>query len=501
MDLNQLKKSPQREFDLCIVGSGPAGLSLVSQFFDTNISVVLLESGPPDPSEQHDRLNNAISTGEREVDAVNSRLRCFGGASRLWAGVCAPMSKRDLEGYANLEIDGWPISLAELEEYYAAAAELLQVNMNSFSKPVNALNTQLGDAFSKLELNDIEVNVYAKAQAKDLSEALQRRLVGARNIKILTNATVLDFHVKNNQIKSVVTSTIAGKKFDIKARYFALCTGALEVPRLLLASSLYSDHGVPKHLGRNFMSHPAFTKLANITLVDSDRSCVNKRGGENSIDYELLEKDIKKLNILRHNIFMSPTYIQKEKVVNSEQNFAVNLGIKSKIEDLFCRLIGKRRWSQSWSVSVGIEQEPQSQRRLQLANQVDDLGMRKLIIDAGSITSLEKKTILEALKGLGRALVIGRLGFLEVSQRFLSGEYLERQDPINHHIGTAKMGSTKEAGVVDKNLKVFDFENIYISSSAVFPTSSNVNPTFTIVALSLRLGAHLKKRIQENVRS
>ena len=127
--------------------------------------------------------------------------------------------------------------------------------------------------------------------------------------------------------------------------------------------------------------------------------------------------------------------------------------------------------------------------------------MRKLIIDGGSISKLEKKTVLEALKGLGRALVIGRIGFLELSQKFLSGKYLERQDPINHHIGTAKMGSTEEAGVVDKNLKIFDFENIYISSSAVFPTSSNVNPTFTIVALSLRLGAHLKKRIQENVRS
>ena len=103
---------------------------------------------------------------------------------------------------------------------------------------------------------------------------------------------------------------------------------------------------------------------------------------------------------------MSPTYIQKEKAVNAEQNFAANLGIKDKIEDLFCRLIGMRRWSQSWSVSVGIEQEP-LQRRLQLANQVDDLGMRKLIIDAGSITS-RRKTIFGGPKGLGRALVIGK---------------------------------------------------------------------------------------------
>lgn len=499
MDLNQLKKSPKREFDLCVIGSGPAGLSLVSQFFDTNISVVLLESGPIDPNEQHDRLNHAISKGEREVDTVNSRLRCFGGAGRLWAGVCAPMSEKDFEGYPNLGIGEWPISFGDLDEYYKAAAELLRVNMRSFSSPVDALDTQVGDAFSKLELNGINANIYATAQAKDLSEGLQRQLNGSRNIKIFTNATVLDFHLNHNQIKSVVTSTIGGKKFDIKARYFALCNGALEAPRLLLASSLYSHREVPKHLGCNFMTHPAFTKLADITLFGSEGDCINKKGGENHVDYELFETDIKTLNILRHNIHMSPTYIQEEKEFNAEQNFAFNLGIKGKIEELFCRLKGKRKWSQSWSVSIGIEQQPMLQRRLQLSSRVDELGMQQLIIDAGSISKLEKKTILSALKGLGRALVIGRIGFLELSQRLLSGEYLHRQDPINHHIGTTKMGSSKETGVVDKNLKIFDFENIYISSSAVFPTSSNVNPTFTIVALSLRLGAHLKKRIQENV--
>ena len=247
------------------------------------------------------------------------------------------------------------------------------------------------------------------------------------------------------------------------------------------------------------MTHPAFTKLGDISLFDSDKDCVNKRGGENNIDYELFEKDIRALNILRHSISMHPTYIQGEKVVNVDRNFAFNLGIKSKIEELFCRLRGKRKWSQSWSVSVGIEQEPLLQRRLKLSSLVDNLGMPKLIIDAGSISALEKKTILAALKGLGRALVIGRIGFLELSQTLLSGEYLDRQDPINHHIGTTKMGSSKETGVVDRNLKIFDFENIYISSSAVFPTSSNVNPTFTIVALSLRLGDHLKKRIQVDV--
>ena len=49
-----------------------------------------------------------------------------------------------------------------------------------------------------------------------------------------------------------------------------------------------------------------------------------------------------------------------------------------------------------------------------------------------------------------------------------------------------------ETGVVDKNCKVFGISNLYVAGSSVFSTSSNVNPTYTIVALSLRLGKYLK---------
>ena len=57
------------------------------------------------------------------------------------------------------------------------------------------------------------------------------------------------------------------------------------------------------------------------------------------------------------------------------------------------------------------------------------------------------------------------------------------------------MAKTIDSGVVDMNCKVFDLSNLYISGSSVFPTSSVVNPTFTIIALSLRLGDYLKRRL------
>ena len=54
------------------------------------------------------------------------------------------------------------------------------------------------------------------------------------------------------------------------------------------------------------------------------------------------------------------------------------------------------------------------------------------------------------------------------------------------------MGANAREGVVDTNCAVFDVPNLFIASSAVLPTSSHANPTLTIVALAIRLAAHLK---------
>jgi choline dehydrogenase-like flavoprotein len=42
---------------------------------------------------------------------------------------------------------------------------------------------------------------------------------------------------------------------------------------------------------------------------------------------------------------------------------------------------------------------------------------------------------------------------------------------------------------------VFGTHNLFVAGSAVFPTSSHVNPTLTIVALAVRLADHLQKEI------
>ena len=62
---------------------------------------------------------------------------------------------------------------------------------------------------------------------------------------------------------------------------------------------------------------------------------------------------------------------------------------------------------------------------------------------------------------------------------------------IGHHMGTTRMGFSKEDSVCDLNLKYHGINNLYINSTSVFPTGGIANPTLTLLALTSRLAENL----------
>tara|TARA_B100000767_G_C19550947_1_gene444934 strand:- start:184 stop:435 length:252 start_codon:yes stop_codon:yes gene_type:complete len=62
-----------------------------------------------------------------------------------------------------------------------------------------------------------------------------------------------------------------------------------------------------------------------------------------------------------------------------------------------------------------------------------------------------------------------------------------------HHMGGTRMGNDKTTSVVDKNLKIHNVSNLYVSGSSNFYTGCYSNPTFTIIQLSIRLADNIKK--------
>jgi len=71
-------------------------------------------------------------------------------------------------------------------------------------------------------------------------------------------------------------------------------------------------------------------------------------------------------------------------------------------------------------------------------------------------------------------------------------ETARRPDPnAHHHAGTTRMHDDPALGVVDRHARVHGTDNLYVAGASVFPTAGFANPVLTIVALALRLAAHL----------
>jgi choline dehydrogenase-like flavoprotein len=66
-----------------------------------------------------------------------------------------------------------------------------------------------------------------------------------------------------------------------------------------------------------------------------------------------------------------------------------------------------------------------------------------------------------------------------------------------HHMGATRMSLDPRRGVVDRDCRVHGTSNLYAAGSSVFATGGHANPTFTIVALAVRLGVHLSSRFRD----
>ena len=87
-------------------------------------------------------------------------------------------------------------------------------------------------------------------------------------------------------------------------------------------------------------------------------------------------------------------------------------------------------------------------------------------------------------------------GKLSRINKILINEYKDRKiTDASHHSGTTRMSTNRLDGVVDKNCKLHDIKNLFISGNSVFRTTGAANPGLTNMAISLYLAKHIKSLI------
>jgi choline dehydrogenase-like flavoprotein len=159
-------------------------------------------------------------------------------------------------------------------------------------------------------------------------------------------------------------------------------------------------------------------------------------------------------------------------------------------------LRGRRDQVNAISFMNYAEMASDPENRVTLSQKLDALGVR-----IAQINHRLGKRDLESLHGLHVFISreLGQQGYKTVLES--SPDSLEAAVVTDacHYMGTTRMGTDPATSVVNPDLRVHSVKNLYIAGGGVFPTSGCVNPTLTIVALSIRLAAHFRSRLPNRV--
>lgn len=124
VDLHDLDDGVEIAADLCVVGTGPAGIAVARRFRDGPLDVVMLESGGLEPEPEARELNAGEVRGETYVDLREPRIRALGGTTGHWSGELGRLGDASFSERPWLGLPGWPIARAEIDARYEAALEL-----------------------------------------------------------------------------------------------------------------------------------------------------------------------------------------------------------------------------------------------------------------------------------------------------------------------------------------------------------------------------------------
>ena len=121
-------------------------------------------------------------------------------------------------------------------------------------------------------------------------------------------------------------------------------------------------------------------------------------------------------------------------------------------------------------------------------SQKDEYGLYK--VNAIAVQEENERKIYEAMNKAAVAIL------QQAGGEVLSVSNFD-QPTFNHQLGGCRMGSDPRTSVLDAFCRSHDVPNLYVVDGSVFPSSSEKNPTLTIMALAARTADHISDRLQK----
>jgi choline dehydrogenase-like flavoprotein len=507
--------------DVCIIGSGAAGLTLASHVAG-KLRVLIVEAGDAAPTRGADDW----LAGEAGDFAFNGfqdgRMRAFGGATRLWAGQLLRLDAIDFEKRDWVLHSGWPITLKDLEPSYDRAERFLGVAAPLYDARIWSRFGVRDPGFA----NDIVPKFTVYMPQRDFTKAFGAQMVRTNpSIDLLLNATVLqiDLDPGATRVVGVQIGEAGGRRGAIRARAFVLCGGGIENPRLLLASNSVMPTGIGNAhdlVGRFFQDHP--NGAAGVVTTAQPRVFQEqfRKLRRNRVTawpkLSFTEAAQRRGRYLNANAMMEYEYADGSaltraktlvEAVRARRPAAILRGgmrLLRHVPELAAQAAHTAATGKALrfdpariKLQTFVEPVPDPESRVKLSTARDRFGIPRPHL-TWRIHPDELRTMRAFAVAAGAEFHRLGLGELTVAPWLNQGVAAARAEikEYFHHAGATRMASSPADGVTDPDCRVFGTDNLYIAGGSVFPTCGYANPTLTIVALAIRLADTLRARLE-----
>jgi len=495
-----------------IIGSGAGGGTLANELCQKGVSVVLLEAGARQSTATF--INDEwpsfsqLSWGDTRTTSGSWRVakdfpnlpawicKTVGGTTTHWAGASLRFQEhefRALQTYGEVKganLLDWPVTLAEMEPYYARAEDKMGVTRtnnvpglpgnNNFKVMYNgakkigytecstghmAINSkpradrascqQLGFCFQGCKMGAKWSTLYTEIPAAELTGKLDLR-PGSQVIRIE--------HDDKGRVNAVVYADSAGVMQRQKARVVAVAGNSIETPRLLLnSSSAMFPQGLGNGagmVGKHYMRHTTGSVFAEFKepvhfyrgtimagIISDEIHHKPDRGFVGGYEMETVS-----LGPSFMAAFFNPGAWGRE---------------FTSVMDQYTHMAGM------WIVG---EDMPQESNRITLNDGVKDrFGMPVANVhydDHPNDVAMREHAFVqgEKLYNAVDAVKVHRVP----------------PYPSTHNLGTCRMSAKAQDGVCNGHGQSHEIPNLFISDGSQFTTSAGENPTLTIVTLAIR---------------
>ncbi|HVJ64077.1 MAG TPA: GMC family oxidoreductase [Bdellovibrionota bacterium] len=508
------------ETDICVIGTGIGGGTLVNGLVAAGQRFVVVEAG------NFGKNSTVLGTKKvgRDFGLRSTTHVGVGGTSNLWHGVLSPLDEMDFSARDWVPNSGWPIGAQDLEPYYQDAAQVLGVETYEYFSPA-ALSETLKESLDSLTFHRsvFKNKIFQQpVPPVNFKHVIKKLLSRSEDQHCLYNAVALELRAEGagtNVTSLVVGRAGTGKTLLVKAKRFVVAAGALESPRLLLNSrrGALTPALANENIGRYLMDHP-MGNLCQVELKKPLRAHIysDTRYGSNmkiKTGLELQDELQRKHRLGNHNFFFRASFKRgihndSEKIKLSLLAFKdggvslrdvwkllTNLNVVAQILAYKFSLNVKYRFADLFFLT---EQYPEPSNRVILSETRDAFGY-----PVAEVHWHVPESEIQQMNQWFR--LVKEETFPDSHYEFSHAEkdlnWNEIYTSAAHHVGTLRMGATPTQGVVDRNLQVFGVPNLYVCDGSVFTTSGNVNSGFTIAAFACRLCHHLAgQKVSEQTR-